>query len=283
MVSVGAIARYYDRNTPRFLLLGGGGGSHSIHRQLWGPGVVTVRAASDYIDLLIADEIRGFDLTEPLSVLDMGCGVGGTMFRLAETFPDSRFVGITISQRQRDIAVRLNARKSLGDRCRFVLGDFQTMELGNKVDLIVAVETFAHSDSPGSFFTAATEHLPDTGYLIVADDFLTEDRSHLSEAARRHIVDFKAGWRLGSLCGVEDCVRAAEGSGLGLAKDVDLSNLVRLGRGRDRVIARLAPLFRRLGLIDVPFFANMIGGNALQIGLREGFLQYHLLVLRKHA
>ena len=283
MVSGGDIARYYDRNTPRFLLFGGGGGSHSIHRQLWGPGVATVRAASDYINLLIANEISALDLREPLSVLDMGCGVGGTMFRLAETLRDSRFVGITISQRQRDIALRLNARSGLGDRCRFVLGDFQTMELGTKVDLIVAVETFAHSDSRRSFFTAAAKHLPDTGYLIVADDFLPEDRSHLSEAARRHIVDFKAGWRLPSLCGVEDCVRVAEGSGLELAKDVDLSNLIRLGRGRDRAIARLAPLFRRLGLIDVPFFANMIGGNALQIGLREGFLQYHLLVLRKHA
>ena len=203
MVSGGDIARYYDRNTPRFLLLGGGGGSYSVHRQLWGPGVVTGRAASDYINLLIADEIRGFGLTEPLSVLDMGCGVGGTMFRLAETFPDSRFVGITISQRQRDIAVRLNARKSLGERCRFVLGDFQTMHPGQQGGSDCGGRNVRPQRFPREFLHGRDRaSAVDTGYLIVAHDFLTEDRSHLSEAARRHIVDFKAGWRpLGSLCG----------------------------------------------------------------------------------
>ena len=281
MRSHGHIARYYDRNTPRFLLVGGGGSSHSIHRQLWGAGVITVEDASAYINLLIADEIRGLGLPEPLSVVDMGCGVGGTAFQLAESFPDSRFVGVTISQQQYDIAVRLTAQRNLGDRCRFVRDDFQTIELDGKADVIVAIESFVHSDSGESFFRAATRHLRDGGYLMVADDFLTWSRARLNDAARRHVEDFKTGWRLPSLCTVEECVRAAEGCELELSKDSELSNLIRLGRRRDRAIERLSPLFRRLKLIGVPFFGNMIGGNALQVGLREGFLQYRLLVMKK--
>jgi hypothetical protein len=37
----------------------------------------------------------------------------------------------------------------------------------------------------------------------------------------------------------------------------------------------------RLQLVGIPFFGNMIGGNALQMGLRGGYLKYHMLVLRK--
>ena len=283
MRSDGHIARYYDRNTPRFLLVGGSGGSHSIHRQLWGAGVVRVEDASAYINLLIADEIRGLGLPEPLSVVDMGCGVGGTAFQLAESFPDSRCVGVTISQRQYDIAVRLTARRNLGDRCRFVRGDFQTIELDGKADLIVAIESFVHSDSRESFFRAATRHLRDGGYLMVVDDFLTGSGSHLTDAARRHIEDFKTGWRLPSLCTVEECVCAAEGCDLELAKDAELSKLIRLGRPRDRVIERLSPWFRRLKLIGVPLFGNMIGGNALQVGLRGGLSMYRFLVFRRRG
>jgi hypothetical protein len=39
----------------------------------------------------------------------------------------------------------------------------------------------------------------------------------------------------------------------------------------------------RLGLGRIPFYGNMIGGNALQIGLREGVLRYELLVLRRQV
>ena len=116
---------------------------------------------------------------------------------------------------------------------------------------------------------------------MVVDDFLTGSGSRLTDAARRHIEDFKTGWRLPSLCTVEECVCAAEGCDLELAKDAELSKLIRLGRPRDRVIERLSPWFRRLKLIGIPLFGNMIGGNALQVGLREGFLQYHLLVMKK--
>jgi hypothetical protein len=49
------------------------------------------------------------------------------------------------------------------------------------------------------------------------------------------------------------------------------------------LIAVVAPLFERLGLAGVPFFGNMIGGNALQIGLREGLLRYRMLSFRRRV
>jgi hypothetical protein len=48
-------------------------------------------------------------------------------------------------------------------------------------------------------------------------------------------------------------------------------------------VALASPVAASLGLARVPFYGNMIGGNALQIGLREGFLKYRLLVFRQAA
>ena len=58
MLAPDPVARYYDSNTGRFLLVGRAGASHSIHRQLWGPGVDTAEDASDYINRLIEDRVR---------------------------------------------------------------------------------------------------------------------------------------------------------------------------------------------------------------------------------
>lgn len=299
-----AVAHYYDSNTRRFLIVGGGAASHSIHRQLWGPGVGTTADAADYINRLIAERIGEIgsesgvtspdsEVTTPdsevttldteVTILDMGCGVGGTLFHLAEVFPRSRLHGITISPEQRDIANRIAAKKGLQDRCRVHLGDFQSARLDVEADAIVAVESFVHAESPERFFTWAADHLRVGGRLMLADDFLRADVGSLDDTQRSRVADFQTGWRAPGLCTVDCCARAAAGLGLEPVSDADLTPLIRLGRPRDLVIAALSPVFRRLGLARLPFFGNMIGGNALQVGLREGLFTYRFLVFRKRG
>ena len=43
----------------------------------------------------------------------------------------------------------------------------------------------------------------------------------------------------------------------------------------------VSPLFRVAGLSRIPFFGNMVGGNALQAGLRSGLFEYRFLVLER--
>jgi SAM-dependent methyltransferase len=281
MTSDDRVARYYDSNTSRFLAVGGGQGTHAIHRELWGPGVASVTEAADHINRLIAKEVHARHPDGDVTILDLGCGVGGTLFRLAELLPESTLHGITISRRQYEIANRIAASKGLQDRCQFALGDFHTTRLDLEADVIVAVESFVHSEAPGRFFESVQGHLRDGGHLVLADDFLSAEAGVLRGRSLRRVGDFKAGWRVPGVCTIDVCVAAARGCALYPISDTDLTPLVRLGRIRDRVISVFSPIFRFLGLIDVPFFGNMIGGNALQIGLREGFLQYRILVFRK--
>lgn len=277
------IARYYDSNTARFLLVGGSGRSHALHRQLWPEGVTSTEGASGHIHRLIEEAVRhGHPAGAPV-ILDMGCGVGGTLFHLARAFPRASLTGITISPKQHGMAERLAAGKGLGDRCQFVLGDFEREDTGVAADVVVAVESFAHSTSRRAFFRSAARQLTGDGTLLIADDFLTADPESLGVRARRHIEDFRAGWHLPGLGTPNACVRAGSRHGLRLEDDADLTGLIRLGRPRDRAVALVCPLIRMLRLGNVPVFGNMIGGNALQNGIREGILTYRLLRFRRVA
>lgn len=271
-----AVARYYDRNTLRFLVFGGGARALSIHRELWGPGVETAEDAKRFVNRLLARQLAAMD-AESASVLDLGCGVGGTIFHLAETDVTARLHGVTISGRQQRLARAFARRRGLTARCTVHLADFERMELDLAADLAVAVESFAHARSAARFLRTAAAHLRPGGRLVIVDDFLAREESRLTPAERRIIGLLRRGWRLGNLTTVAACVSSAREADLVPADEVDLTPLVRPGRPRDAVIALLGPLFERLGLIGVPFFGNMIGGDALQTGLRTGLVEYRML------
>jgi SAM-dependent methyltransferase len=277
------VARYYDRNTGRFLLVGRGG-IHAIHRELWGPEVRTAREAADHVNRLLAEELEDLTRSPDALVLDFGCGVGGTLFRFAEWFPAARFHGVTVSRRQYDVAVQLAEELGWAARCSFTHGDFHSVVVAARADAIVAVESLAHSHEPRAFLTNAARHLEAGGRLLVADDFLARDEGSLSPVQASSVERFRAGWRVPSVRTSERLQHEAAEHGFALEKNVDLTPLTRPGaRLRDRIVALANPVLVRLGLAGVPFFGNLIGGHALQIGLRDGFLEYRLLVFRKVA
>lgn len=166
------VARYYDANTGRFLLVGAGGGTHAIHRELWGPGVSSTAEAVDNVNGLLVELIEAGASGSPGSIVDLGCGVGGTVMRLAEAFPYASITGVTISPRQVEIARRLTRARGLEDRCRYVLGDFQESAAGTDHDAAVAVEAAVHAETPERFFTAAAHAVRPEGVLVLVDDFL---------------------------------------------------------------------------------------------------------------
>jgi SAM-dependent methyltransferase len=284
---VDQVAAYYDSNTRRFLVLGSGRGVHSLHRELWGPGVRSPREAAQWIDRALGDEIAAASSdaagASPV-ILDFGCGVGGTLFHLAARFSEARLAGITVSARQVEIARRLATEHGLAERCSFALGDFHTTDLGLRADAIVAVESFAHSGDVDAFLANAARHLRPDGSLIITDDFLAEDPDSLDARWRRRVEELREGWRVPAVSTVERLEGAAALHGLATEKVVDLTPLTRPGsRARDRLLRAFGPSLARLGLAGIPFWGNMIGGHALQVGLRKGFIRYLFVVLRKGA
>ncbi|TVR58357.1 MAG: methyltransferase domain-containing protein [Gemmatimonadales bacterium] len=277
------VARYYDRNTRRFLRFGRIRGGGVIHRALWAPGVTNSGEAGAWIHGWIGEMLRDHGLATPDVILDMGCGVGGTLVDLARTFPEAELHGVTISTQQVKLARQLVGEQLGPDaaRLRIHAGDFDSLDLPIQADAVVAIEAFVHSGDAGAFFRSVARHLAPGGLMVLVDDFLTAPRTRLTPRQQARVRHFERGWHLGSLCTVDTLESDAAGAGLELVSGFDFTHWTRPGRPRDRVIAALSPAFRGLGLVRVPFFANMIGGDALQDGLREGFIRYRGLVLRR--
>jgi cyclopropane fatty-acyl-phospholipid synthase-like methyltransferase len=275
-----AVAQYYDANTRRFLASGDTGQSMAIHRKLWAPGIDTPQAAAAHINDLIAQATVHAFGHEPSRVTDLGCGVGGSLFHLANLWPDSIFTGYTLSQAQVQIAQALATQRDLQGRCDVLQADFTRLIEPARSELVIAIESHTHLASLELFLGAASQHVQPGGLLIMVDDMLAGDGSFLGSKDLARIDALKRGWRVGHVPAVNQVIGQAQGYGFELVSEQDLGEFLRLHDSWDRLLSWIAPPLDWLGLDRVPMFANMIGGNALTECHRVGVMRYKMIVLR---
>jgi SAM-dependent methyltransferase len=114
---------------------------------------------------LIWHVIAGLSRRRPHRLLDVGCGEGGTAVRFFELAQDPTLevVGVTLSERQQQIAVR-NCPPG-----EFVLGDILTVELPRRFDVAYAIESTEYLGSAGlaRFMERMNEWLIPEGLLVV--------------------------------------------------------------------------------------------------------------------
>ncbi|MEQ1946967.1 MAG: cyclopropane-fatty-acyl-phospholipid synthase family protein [Bryobacteraceae bacterium] len=101
-------------------------------------------------DTLDAAERRMLDLTadrarieDGHSILDMGCGWGAFSLYAAARFPNSRVVGLSNSNSQREY-IEQQARERGLDNLKIVTADINDFEAGEQFDRIVSVEMMEH-------------------------------------------------------------------------------------------------------------------------------------------
>ena len=275
-VQVDGVRRFYDRNTARFRRLGEGGAS--IHRAVWAPGVSTRAGAFHHVDDVVLSLLA--DAPAP-RVVDLGCGVGGSLVHLAARRADLVGDGITISPAQVAAATSLIARAGLAGRVRVREGDFVAppADLAG-ADLALSIEAFVHGPDPAAYFRAAAGLLRPGGLLVVCDDVLTARGVQPSAQEATRLAAFRSGWRIGSLLTVEQLLAFAAAAGLAPVRDDDLTPYLELRRPRDRAIALLVAVARPLPLSG-EYWGSLVGGDALQHCLRSGLLAYRLLVLQR--
>jgi cyclopropane fatty-acyl-phospholipid synthase-like methyltransferase len=274
------IAQYYDSNTRQFLALSETGEAASIHRKLWAPGIETPAAAAAHVNDLVAQAAVSELGHEPSSVTDLGCGVGGSLFHLAQCWPHSSLTGYTLSPAQVKIAQALALQRQLQDRCEIRQGDFTAPDSVLRSELVIAIESHTHLPSLADFFKAARQHVLPGGIVILVDDMLADDGSGLTHKDLTLLDAFKRGWRMGHVPTVSQVLNQADGFDFEVLEHRDLGEFLRLYQPWDWILNCVAPPLDWFGLARIPMFANMIGGNALTLCHRRGVMRYMIVIMK---
>ncbi|MBT31057.1 MAG: hypothetical protein CMO01_15480 [Thalassobius sp.] len=115
-------------------------------------------------------------------VLDMGCGVGGAAFFLANKF-DAAVTGLNICNTQLKEARQKAKRFQLEEQVNFLELDYLHSNLNdNTFDVIWATESFFHCDDKTRFIQECYRMLKPKGVLLIADYFISKPPANQKEA-----------------------------------------------------------------------------------------------------
>jgi len=123
-----------------------------------------IEAKYDFIDKMLE-----FSQTAaPATVLDVGCGIGGTSRYLAKRFPDAQVTGITISPEQQRRATELAGERGIAN-AKFELVDALKMTYpDNSFDFVWACESGEHMPDKEKYVQEMTRVLKPGGRIVIA-------------------------------------------------------------------------------------------------------------------
>lgn len=118
--------------------------------------------------MMIAADIKSTD-----TVLDAGCGVGGSSIFLASML-GCRVTGITLSERQVEQATDNAKKKGINDLADFKVMDYCATNFPDaSFDVVWGCESICYADSKEQFIKEAYRLLKPGGRLVVADGFVS--------------------------------------------------------------------------------------------------------------
>jgi SAM-dependent methyltransferase len=281
------IRRYYDHNTTLFLALGGSGRGKTIHRALWAPGVRGRAEALETPHRLLEEQAAAIAARdgEPPRLLDLGCGIGGSLFALADRLSPGNsagWVGVTISSVQVRLARAEAQRRGLEQAITFLESDFLSLPPLAPAGLAFSIEAFSHASDPARYFASAAGALRPGGRLVLIDDFLRPHPDVYAPGEARDLAEFRSGWHTTGLADAATACAHAASAGFSLIERRDLTGWVRVDTWRDRVVA-LSAAAARIFRLRGPYWDSLTGGDALRRCIASGLTGYEFLLFEKNT
>ncbi len=161
----------------------------AIHYGLWGPDTTSDKEALLRANLTL---VRGCEPGPGQRVLDAGCGVGGTVIWLAQTY-GVHAVGLTNCESHVALANEQAERRGVSDRVEFIYGDFMEMPFEeNYFDAVLNHETYCYAADKSAYLREAYRVLKAGGRWQALDGFL-QDKER-SERDQEIHAGLQRGW-----------------------------------------------------------------------------------------
>ncbi|HET8729024.1 MAG TPA: class I SAM-dependent methyltransferase [Alphaproteobacteria bacterium] len=107
-------------------------------------------------------------LEDGIDVLDVGCGAGRAMVRLAGHFPNSRFLGLDLSEQAVGMGRRAAEEEGLSN-VRFEACDLSTRSTFGAYDLVTAFDAVHDQKDPQGLLDAVARSLKPGGVFLMQD------------------------------------------------------------------------------------------------------------------
>lgn len=167
------VSDYYERYWPKFVQYLKVDETLGIHLGYYEKGIKTFKEAvlnmNDFVGRLL-----NLEDDKAMDILDAGCGVGGTSIYLAKKHPNIRFMGITITPRQVELAKKFAQERNVNN-VKFMLGSYANMEFSdNYFDGVFALESINYTQNKKDILHEMYRILKPGGRLVVVDGFRTD-------------------------------------------------------------------------------------------------------------
>jgi tocopherol O-methyltransferase len=262
------IVEHYDFVSPYYQSLWG----ENIHHGYWIRGDESKELAQNQLTEHLAQLAS---LQTGSTVLDIGCGFGGTCIYLAQKYK-ARATGVTISPVQVEMARKAAAAAQLD--AQFLLMDAEALDFPEPFDLLWSMESISHYHDHHAFFVNAVRFLKPGGVFALTDWFRKPDLS--AAQTRKFIEPIERGMYV-ELETMDDYEGHLLASGLEIVKWEDLSRQCAKSWDFGLAVTRNKSFWALAAKMGRDFVTNLKAFQAMRAGYASGNFVYGLFVARK--
>jgi tocopherol O-methyltransferase len=262
------IVEHYDFVSPYYQSLWG----NHIHHGYWIRGDESKEQAQLQLMERLAELAN---IQTGCTVLDIGCGFGGSSIYLAQKYK-ARATGITISPVQVEMARKAAAAEHLD--ARFLLMDAEALDFPQPFDLLWSVESISHYHDHRGFFANAARFLKPGGVFALTDWF---KKAGLSPAQEQKFIEPIDRGMFIDLETMDDYESYLVASGLEIVHRQDLTRQCAKSWDLGLDMIRDKSLWALAAKMGKDFVANLRSFRAMRAGYSSGNFVYGLFTARK--
>lgn len=144
----------------------------------YGLGTLLLRK---HYDVIVKDlEGRSFN-----KLLDIGCGPGNIVARLARARPSARFYCTDPSASMLKMALKNMSKKRVDSRVVLKLGNNRAIPFQEKFDAIISSFSYHHWNERESSIKNLTSYLSDTGFIAIFEYDISKSRTGNSHGVKK--------------------------------------------------------------------------------------------------